>query len=94
MKSAYERAMERFGGDEPETPLSEAQKEELAAIDKRYQAKLAERELFLQQKLKQARTEGDHQDAADIEKQLLSERERINDEREASKEKVRQQPTD
>lgn len=44
MKSAYELAMDRFGGDST-PPLSDAQKAELAEIDKRYKAKEAEARL-------------------------------------------------
>jgi hypothetical protein len=44
MKSAYELAMDRFGGDST-PPLSDAQKEQLAEIDKKYSAKEAEARL-------------------------------------------------
>ena len=47
MKSAYERAMERFGQTEPLPTLTDAQRAELAAIADKYRAKIAERELFL-----------------------------------------------
>jgi hypothetical protein len=46
MKSAYERAMERFG-QEKITKLSDEQKQKLAELEKLYQAKIAERELLL-----------------------------------------------
>jgi len=44
MKSAYERAMERFGS-EPVRTLSQEQKTALAEIDRKYKAKVAEADL-------------------------------------------------
>jgi len=46
MKSAYERAMERFGS-EPTVKLSDEQKKSLAELDSIYAAKIAERELTI-----------------------------------------------
>ena len=52
MKSAYELAMERLGKADPAAaPLSPEQKARLAEIDRIYQGKLAEREIFLKQQL-------------------------------------------
>lgn len=44
MKSAYERAMERFGS-EPVRRLTDAQRQALAEVDRKYKAKIAEAEL-------------------------------------------------
>ena len=52
MKSAYELALERFGGDEPKK-LSDAQKAELAEVDVKYKAKIAEVDLAFRPKLEQ-----------------------------------------
>lgn len=49
MKSSYELAMERFGGGE-DKPLSDEQKEKIAEIDSKYQAKIAEQRIFLEKK--------------------------------------------
>ena len=45
MKSAYELAMERMGGDD-DKPLTDEQKEKIAEIDTKYKAKIAETENF------------------------------------------------
>lgn len=93
MKSAYELAMERLNANDPEgrQPLSEEQKAELQQIDQRYRAKIAEREVFLQKQLVDARGNGDFEAISQLEKQLSNERARLEDEREAAKEKVRKQ---
>lgn len=90
MKSAYELAMERLAKDgEAEKPLSDAQRQQLSEIDEKYRAKIAEREVFLTQKLAQAEASGQMSDAADIRKQLSSEKARLEAEREEKKETVR-----
>ncbi len=92
MKSAYELAMERLAAEEPNAPaaLTDEQKAQLAEIDEKYKAKIAEREIFLHQKLVVAQSQGNMRDVEDIRKQLASERARIEDEREEKKEQVRQ----
>lgn len=87
MKSAYELAMERLDRESPNenTPLTEEQKRELADIDRIYDAKVAERELFLQGKLKGA----DPKEISMIREQVRLEREKLNAEREAKKNRVR-----
>jgi hypothetical protein len=91
MKSAYELAMERLAASEPSTsaPLSDADKAELADIDARHKARLAEREIFLRQKLGEAEQAGSETDIEQIRKQIASERETIEEDREAAKERVR-----
>jgi hypothetical protein len=56
MKSAYELAMERLEESEPEVKLTDEQKAELAAIDDKFKAKIAERELFLDRDLSVVRS--------------------------------------
>jgi len=45
MKSAYERALERFGDDDSRRELSAAQKQQLAEIEQDYKARIAQEEL-------------------------------------------------
>ena len=45
MKSAYELAMERLNQESPSRQLSDAEKAELAEIEKKYAAKIAELKL-------------------------------------------------
>ena len=90
MKSAYELAMERLAASgEDSQPLSDEQKTQMAEIDEKYRAKIAERELFLTPKLAQAQATGQFSDAEDIRKQLVNEKARLEEEREAEKEKIR-----
>lgn len=91
MKSAYELAMERLkSADGDAKPISDALKAELAEIDERYRAKIAEREIFLKQKLDQANAQGQRAEGDAIRKQMANERARLEEEREEKKEKARQ----
>lgn len=91
MKSAYELAMERLAESDPDAakPLSDEQKEQLAEIDRVYQGKIAERDIFLQQKLEEALSTQNATEAEEIRAQITSERARLEDEREAEKDRVR-----
>ncbi len=91
MKSAYELAMERLDKSSPAAgQLSAAQKTRLAEIDRVYQGKIAEREIFLRQQLDTARAARNLDEADKVRKQMVHEKARIEEEREAEKERVRQ----
>jgi hypothetical protein len=89
MKSAYELAMERLNKQSAPVKITGAQKKELAELDSRYAAKIAEREIFLKGELAKAAGKGDAEEYVQIEKQLLSERKKFQGELEEKKEKVR-----
>ena len=89
MKSAYELAMERLQQASPSLSLTEEQKKELAEIDSKYRAKIAEKELFLKDQIRKAQTEGKLDDIDSLEKQLASDVRRLHEECEAAKEKLR-----
>jgi hypothetical protein len=91
MKSAYELAMERLAKSDPASgkPVTAAQKTRLAEIDRVYQGKLAEREIFLKKQLDEAWAAQKADDVEKIKKQLGSERARLEEEREEEKERVR-----
>jgi hypothetical protein len=90
MKSAYELAMERLAKSEPKAAsLTAEQKQRLAEIDRVYQGKLAEREIFLKQQLDAALAAQKFEEIEKIRKQLVSERARFEEDREAEKERVR-----
>lgn len=93
MKSSYELAMERLAKADPNAarPLNAAQKERLAEIDRVYQGKVAEREIFLRQRLDQALAEQKADDAVKIRKQLVDEKARLEEERDSEKDNVRRQ---
>ena len=54
MKSAYELAMERLNKQAPTFKLSAAQKEQIAELESKYKAKVAEREIGLKGAIDQA----------------------------------------
>ena len=91
MKSAYELAMERLAKSDPDAtaPLTAEQKGRLAEIDRVYQGKLAEREIFLKKQLDDAFAGQKADEVEKIQKQLVSERARLNEDRETEKERVR-----
>lgn len=89
MKSAYELAMERLQQASPSLALTEEQKKELAEIDRKFRAKLAEKELFLKDQIRKAQTQNKVEDVDSLEKQLASEVRRLQQECEAAKEKLR-----
>ena len=89
MKSAYELAMERLQKTSPSLSLTDEQKKELAELDTKYQAKIAEKELFLKDQIRKAQTDGKVDDIDSLQKQLVSEVRRLEGECEASKEKLR-----
>jgi hypothetical protein len=90
MKSAYELAMERLNKTAPTAKVTEKQKKELAEVDSKYAAKLAERELLLKDEMTKAIEKGDYEAVQQLEKQLVSDRKSIEAEKEEKKEKVRQ----
>ena len=90
MKSAYELAMERLAKSEPAAKaLSPDQKNRLAEIDRIYQGKIAEREIFLKQKLEAALAGQQFDEADKIRRQIAGEKARLEEEREDEKERVR-----
>jgi hypothetical protein len=89
MKSAYELAMERLQKSAPSLSLTAEQKKELAEVDSKYQAKIAEKELFLKDQIRKAQADGKAEDVDSLQKQLASEVQRFQKDCEAAKEKLR-----
>jgi uncharacterized protein YydD (DUF2326 family) len=89
MKSAYELAMERLQKGSPSLSLTDEQKKQLAEIDSTFKAKIAEREVFLQDQIAKAERAGKFDEIADLQKQLASETARLKEDCEAKKEKLR-----
>ena len=89
MKSAYELAMERLEKTSPSVALTEDQKKEIAEVDSVYRAKIAEKELFLKDQIRNAQAARKVEEAESLEKQLSSEIRRVQEECEAKKEKLR-----
>ncbi len=91
MKTAYELAMERLSKTSPTVKLSDEQKKQLAELESRCAAKIAERELFLKGEIAKAAEKGDGEAIEQLEKQLVSDRKSLRAEFEEKKEKVRAQ---
>ncbi len=91
MKTAYELAMERLNKTSPTVKLTDEQKRELAELDSKYAAKLAERELLLQREIAAATEKGDYEQVEKLEKQLASDRRTLRAELEGKKDTVRNQ---
>ena len=89
MKSAYELGMERLRKASPSSSFTDEQKKELADINSKYQAKIAEKELFLKDQIRKAQSEGQADDIDSLQKQLVSDVQRLREECEAKKEKLR-----
>jgi Spy/CpxP family protein refolding chaperone len=89
MKSAYELAMERLEKASPSISLTENQKKEIAEIDSTYRAKIAEKELFLKDEIRKAQNAGKFDEVESLEKQLVAEIRRLQEDSEEKKEKLR-----
>ena len=89
MKSAYELAMERLEKKSPTVTLTEQQKAEIAEIEATFKAKIAEREVFLQDQIAKARFDGKDGEVLELEDQLARELRRLQQDCEDKKAKVR-----
>ena len=89
MKTAYELAMERLGKASPTVRLTDEQKKEIAELESKYAAKIAERELFLKGEIVKAIDKDDAEAVEQLEKQLRSDRKSLRAECEEKKERVR-----
>ncbi len=89
MKTAYELAMERLNKTAPAVKLTAEQKKELAELDSKYAARIAEREITLQGEIEQAADKGDFEAMEKLQRQLADEKRSLQAELEAKKEQVR-----
>ncbi len=85
--------MERLEKDDPDgaVSLTDEQKQELAEVDRRFKAKIAEREIFLREQLAEAQAKGEVTEIQQIEQQVVNERIRLEEEREQAKDRIRAQ---
>ena len=91
MKSAYELAMERLSKSSPGVKLTAAQKRQIAELDSRYKAKVAEREIALRAEIASAAEAGEAEKVAGLEQQLINERKKLQADLHDKKEQVRQE---
>jgi hypothetical protein len=89
MKSAYELAMERLQRSSPSVTLTAEQKAELAEVDSSFNAKIAERKIFLTDQIRKAVAAGKFDEVESLEKQLTADVIRLQEDCEHKKEKLR-----
>ena len=89
MKSAYELAMEKLEKSTPTIRLSNEQKAEIAEVDSQYKARIAEKELFLHGKIREAQMSGNFGEVEGFENQLATDVRRLQSDCEEKKEKLR-----
>lgn len=85
MKSAFELAMERFGG--PLKKYSDEQKAQLAEIDSTYESQIVQARFASQARLEKA--EGDIEDTRKIQEELADEIRSLEARRDRKKEELR-----
>jgi len=90
MKSAYELAMERLNKTSPTVKLTAAQKKELAELDSKYAAKVAEREIALKGEMEKAAAAGDGELLQKIQNQLADDKRKLQSDLEDKKDRIRQ----
>ena len=88
MKSSYELAMERMGGED--RPLTSEQKERIAEVDAKYKAKIAERKIFLEKAIQDALAQEKGDEADELRSQLVRETAKLETKSEEEKEKIRE----
>lgn len=89
MKSAYELAMEKLEQSAPSVKLTDEARAQLADIDEKFRAKIAERELFLDDLIAKATSEGRISELPEISEQKTREIAKLERQREEAKEKLR-----
>ena len=91
IKSSFELAMERLGKTAgPERKVTDGQKKRIAEVDSIYKAKIAELEIGMDGRIAAARAAEDAEQFEKLKQQLVIERQKLKDDCESKKEKVRQ----
>ena len=89
MKSSYELAMERMGGGD--SSLTDDQKKEIATIEAKYKAKIAEKKIFLEKSISDALTQGKEEEPGLLRKQVADEILSLEEKAEREKENIHKQ---
>lgn len=69
--------------------LNQEQKTKIDQVNKKYTAKAAERQIFLQKQIAEAEMAGNYEEVQALQKQLRSELDVIKEEKEAAKDEIR-----
>ena len=88
MKSSYELAMERLNKSAPASKLSAAQKKQIAALESKTKAKVAERELAVKEEIEKAASAGEFEKVEQLRQQLVHERKTLQADLEEKKEQI------
>lgn len=91
MKSSYELAMERLNKTAPVAKLTAAQKAEIADLESKCKAKIAEREIALKDAIVTAAHAGDSEKIEQLQQQLIKERTQLQADLEEKKARIHQQ---
>lgn len=86
MKSSFELAMERMGGED--APLSDEQKKQIAEIDSIYKAKVAEKKIFLEKSLSQLLPKENQEEVDLLRRQVAEEIATLENKAEKEKEEI------
>jgi len=89
VKSAYELAMQRLQKGSPSVTLTAEEKAQLAEVDSSFNAKIAERKIFLSDQIKKAAAAGKFDELESLEKQLAADVRRLEEDCENKKERLR-----
>jgi len=81
--------MERLQKGSPSVTLTAEQKAQLAEVDSSFNAKIAERKIFLSDQIKKAAGAGKFDEVESLEKQLAADMRRLEEDCENKKEKLR-----
>jgi len=81
--------MERLEKESPTQELTDEQKTKLAELSKVYEAKIADREVFLNGEMEKAEAAGEFEQIEQLNKQLASERKVLEAELEVKKNELR-----
>ncbi len=90
MKSSYELAMERLNKTAPVAKLTTAQKTEIAELESKCKAKIAEREIALKDAIVAAAEAGDSDKVEQLKQQLLKERAQLQADLAEKKDRIHQ----
>ena len=93
MKSAYELAMERLNKTAPTVKLSADQKKQIAALESKCKAKIAELEIASKDEIAAAAAAGEFEKVETLRQRLVTERKKLQADLEEKKEQIHKSPS-
>jgi hypothetical protein len=89
MKSSYELAMERLNKSIPTRKVAKSEKKQLAELDSKFAAKIAEREITSQNEIAKVKAAGDFDKVEALQQRLVTERKSLKIDLEEKKQLLR-----